>query len=156
MERTQNKVGAAVDLMSFLKRNSGWNAEPNAPYPTVFTTGSSLQLTFYLNGFDYDAEKGEKGILSFSDCQVWRLGSPNDEGWYRGQCRYSGLAPEWGEFYELTEENALSRPTDWQHPVHSGAGTRHFLFYFRDETFECLAGDWSFARKPAVSSLRPE
>jgi hypothetical protein len=79
-------------------------------------TGSSPRLTFYLNGFAYDAEKGEQGMLSFSDRQVWRLGSPNDEGWYRGQYRYSSLAPEWGEFYELTGEDTLSRLTDWQHP----------------------------------------
>ena len=64
-----------------------------------------------------------------------------------GQCRYSRLAPAWGEFYELSGQDELRlAPNDWQVPAEPGVGDCHFLFYFRDETFECLAADWRFQR----------
>jgi hypothetical protein len=33
--------------------------------------------------------------LTFTGARQWRLGPTNDEGWYRGQCRYVGIAPKW-------------------------------------------------------------
>lgn len=78
---------------------------------------------------------------------MWRLGAVNDEGWYTGQCRYSKIAPNWGEFYELLGEDDLRfKPTDWHALAPLISGQRHFIFYFRDETFECIAADWMFER----------
>jgi len=75
----------------------------------------------------------------------YRLGPTNDEGWYLGQCRYSGSAPSWGEFYELNgDDPLLDRPSDWIKTNSSPSSNRHFLFYFRDGTFECIAADWSY------------
>jgi hypothetical protein len=57
------------------------------------------------------------------------------------------LAPEWGEFYEIAgPDRHLMDPIDWK--IASGAANpaRHFLFYFRDNTFECIAADWVFER----------
>ncbi len=86
------------------------------------------------------------GILRFSGCRRWRLGETNDTGWSRGQCRYSKLAPDWGEFYELVGHDPLrDLPDDWHEMAALDGTERHFLFYLRDETFECLAVDWSFA-----------
>jgi hypothetical protein len=69
------------------------------------------------------------------------LGATNDEGWYRGQCRFSRLAPSWGEFYEVAGDLLLSKcPNDWRYVSQEpGRALRHFLFYLRDETFECDA-----------------
>ncbi len=67
------------------------------------------------------------------------------EGWYRGQCRFSGIAPEWGEFYEVEGDLLLAQePNDWKAGLakEPRQGSRHFLFYMRDETFECDAIDW--------------
>lgn len=73
------------------------------------------------------------------------MGDTNDEGWYRGQCRYSRIAPAWGEFYEIEGPDPLRDvPSDWHMLSPIVERTRHFLFYFRDETFECLAADWRF------------
>ena len=78
---------------------------------------------------------------------MWRLGATNDEGWYAGQCRYGKAAPAWGEFYELLgKDDQRLTPNDWHELAPMPPETRHFLFYLRDNTFECLAADWRFKR----------
>lgn len=129
----------------FRRLNVGWNAEPNAPCPEVVEEDGVIVLRFYLNPWAHDAKEWQKGTLSFLNCRAWRLGPTNDEGWYRGQCRYSKIAPAWGEFYELAgTDHVREQPDDWQATSRPGSGERHFLFYLRDETFECMASEWSF------------
>jgi len=134
--------------LSFERLNVGWNAEPNAPATRVAVDGQRLGVRFYLNCFAFDcAHEEQEGVLSFTGCSRWRLGSTNDEGWLRGQCRYSHVAPAWGEFYELHgDDPARDIPTDWRVTGADQPTARHFLFYFRDHTFECMADDWSFER----------
>ena len=132
---------------TFFHLNPDWNAEPNAPDVRVSASGDVIEVRFILNPFVCHAEVEEAAILTFTGCRMWRFGSTNDEGWVRGQCRYSGHAPRWGEFYELSGEDALEPvPSDWASA--SGHGIRHFLFYFRDNTFECFAEDWALMRYP--------
>lgn len=126
---------------TFLKLNAGWNAEPNAPEPKVRVMGTDVLLSFYVNAFRYpEFTEEELGLLRFVDCDCYRLGPTNDEGWYRDQCRFSKLAPEWGEFYLVSgASNLLNAPQDWIILQSSKNVTKHFLFYFRDSTFECVA-----------------
>jgi hypothetical protein len=132
---------------TFRRLNDGWNAEPNAPDPQVAVGGSSVRLTFFLNPWAYMAGEDERGCLTFEHCSMWRLGATNDEGWYAGQCRYSKAAPAWGEFYELLgEDDQRLAPADWHELAPWTPEQRHFLFYLRDETFECFATEWMFER----------
>lgn len=128
----------------FNKLNAGWNADPNVPEPIVRCVGHDVVLEFFLNAYAFgNFEHGSRGVLRFIDCARYRLGKTNDEGWYRGQCRYSKIAPAWGEFYEITGPDPLrDQPNDWVNVGSPLQGCRHFLFYLRDETFECLARDW--------------
>jgi hypothetical protein len=99
-------------------------------------------LGFYLNPFQFsEFAEEQRPQLRFPGAWRYRLGSTNDEGWYRGQCRFSAVAPAWGEFYEVTGDLRLSEcPSDWKYVRNQPAGLlRHFLFYLRDETFECDA-----------------
>ncbi|MDB5707615.1 MAG: hypothetical protein JWN66_4731 [Sphingomonas bacterium] len=132
---------------TFLKLNDGWNAEPNDPDEHVAVNANAVELTFFLNPWAYDAAEGQVGRLIFTESARWRLGPTNDEGWYRGQCRYGRLAPGWGEFYEIIGPDPLvGQSNDWHELEPVGTGDRHFLFYLRDNTFECIAADWSFRR----------
>jgi hypothetical protein len=133
--------------IAFEKLNRDWNAEPNVPDEHVAVNGDQLELSFRLNPWAFDAKEGEVGRLLFWNCTRWRLGATNDEGWYLGQCRYSKIAPNWGEFYEVTGIDPLvDQPEDW-HEIRSAApGNRHFIFYLRDSTFECIAAKWAFER----------
>jgi hypothetical protein len=134
---------------TFLHLNEGWNPEPNAPFPKVQVEGAKVKLRFGLNPWVFEATPNEQGLLTFSDCSEWRLGETNDEGWYLDQCRYSGITPEWGEFYEIVGPDPVAHaPNDWNVTNRAEAGRRHFLFYFRDETFECFANEWAFLRLP--------
>ena len=129
---------------TFTKLNDGWNAEPNAPEPVVEIDGSELRLSFLANAFQFAAYDEDDVLqLSFRGCWRYRLGPTNDEGWYMGQCRFSQSIP-WGEFYELSGDLLAGKASDWTDFGSPSANSRHFLFYFRDETFECDAESWEF------------
>ena len=131
----------------FTRLNADWNAEPNAPDPRATVVGTELVLEFAPNPFLYKRFSPDQRVrLIFSGTWRYRMGSVNDEGWYGGQCRFSRLAPTWGEFYEVRGDLRLALcPNDWiclaSEPPPS---SRHFLFYFRDEEFECDAVAWRF------------
>jgi hypothetical protein len=130
---------------AFEQLNHGWNAEPNAPEPRVEVVGTELRLHFLLNSFQFDAfSEDDTATLRFADCWRYRLGGTNDEGWYSGRCRFSGLAPSWGEFYEVRGDLRISAaPADWHQLAPQPSQSRHFLFYLRDHTFECDAASWA-------------
>ena len=125
----------------FHQLNEGWNAEPYVPSPAIEIQAQDLVLKFYVNAFQFPQfEEGEFGALRFVRCARYRLGPTNDDGWYSGICRYSKLAPEWGEFFIVQgDKELLDAPQDWQVVTPTSASGRHFLFYFRDNTFECVA-----------------
>ena len=132
-------------MTTFLQLNAGWNAEPNAPAPCVEIDGRDVVVSFRMNPFVFpDFSDEDVGRLRFRLCSRYRLGGTNDEGWSRGQCRFSKIAPSWGEFYEVGGDLRLAEcPADWVEVGAASDSLRHFLFYFRDETFECDASDWS-------------
>jgi len=130
----------------FTKLNTEWDAEPSDPRPTIRIVSSDLSLTFFLNAYvDPAFREYDRGALTFTNCWRYRLGPTNDEGWYKGHCRFKCWAPDWGDFYEVAGDIREHGPKDW---VLVGpapqAPTRHFLFYFKDNTFECDASDWDF------------
>ncbi len=133
---------------SFVQLNADWNAEPNAPDPRITVEGSIVTLSFLVNPFQFDFEEETRAQLSFEGCWRYRLGPTNDEGWWRGQCRFSKLAPEWGEFYEVTGDLLADRISKWALIGPSRDGSKHFLFYLRDQTFECDASSWTLVLPP--------
>jgi hypothetical protein len=146
-----------IDL-EFIKINENWNAEPNAPMPTIEVIGSNLILSFYLNAFiseEFDEE--DLGVLEFNNCLQYRLGAPNEDGFYiYNKSRYKKYGVQWGEFY-------LVQNSDWQinfpEPVFIDNSIKneklnHYLFYFRDETFECVSLSYSFKVIKANCPLR--
>lgn len=142
----------------FKKLNEGWNAEPGAPYPMIRIEDSALVLRFYLNPWVFpNFTLGDVGELRFASCWRYRLGPTNDEGWWMRQCRFSMSAPDWGEFYEVEGDLRLEKlpPDAWTllTPPEVSGSSHHFLFYFKDETFECDAASWSFRVIPAAEDF---
>lgn len=129
----------------FKQLNYGWNAEPNAPKVDVHIDGDSVTLSFLANPYQFPGfEEGQVIRLRFIDVWRYAISEVNDEGWYSGQCRFSTFAPSWGQFYEVSGDLKLDEfEADWK-LVSESAGKllRHYLFYFRDETFECDAVAW--------------
>ena len=128
-------------MTSFTRLKDGWNAEPNAPDPKIRVEGTDLVLSFRMNRRQYpEYTEGDVGELRFERCSRHRPGATNDEGWHMGRCRFSGIAPVWGEFYEVSGDLRLGQcPDDWNQLAEPSAASRHFLFYLRDDTFECDA-----------------
>ena len=143
-------------MVTFKQLNHGWNADPNAPEPLVSVDGSELQLTFYVNTFQFPGfAKDSKATIRFKSCKRYRLGPTNDEGWHMGQCRFGSMAPAWGEFYQISgDSELLVSPPDWVILGPQGPATLHYLFYLKDETFECLADSWEL-RLQANNSFKP-
>lgn len=136
--------------LSFLHLNPDWNADPNGPSLDLTFSGTVAKLSFLLNYHAYKAVKGETATIRFIDCSRWRWDATNDHAWFEGSGRFSGEAPKWGEFYEVVGEDKLGKDLDWEIISPDVPAARHFLFYFRDETIECIAADWSIEREPPV------
>ncbi|MEO0378916.1 MAG: hypothetical protein AAF252_01520 [Pseudomonadota bacterium] len=126
--------------VTFLKLNNGWDAEPNAPYPRVAQDGSTLYLRFWNDNF----VEPKRVVISFEEVSCFRFTGVNDEGWNRGQCRFSHQAPAWGDFYLVDGDQGDGRfYAPWTSMGVSSCSDQHFLYYFRDETFECKAKRWA-------------
>lgn len=131
--------------IEFEQLNIDWNAEPNAPEVTVSVLGNNVEVRFFLNNLQYgNFDEQNIARLVFHDCLQYRYGSPNDEGFFIfNQSRFKKLGVKWGEFY-------LVHNSDWEKVfpdrVHVSDqpldGLKHFLFYFKDGTFECIAKDY--------------
>lgn len=135
--------------MRYQQLNHNWNADPNAPEPHLTVAGQNIQLEFYLNAFHFEQfQEGDKAYLTFRNCHKYSLTTLNDEGYYHGRHRYNRQQLPWGEFYELF--------TNWQvdfsgkpmiiGPVSNAAQLHHFVFFLKDNTFECVAEGWDFQR----------
>src|SRR4051812_20671681 len=71
-------IWMSVGSPEFLRLNTGWNAEPNAPSPEVAVDGNSVELQFFLSLGLYRGQERRRGIITFGDCSRWRLGLTND------------------------------------------------------------------------------
>ncbi|TCZ79378.1 hypothetical protein E0485_05820 [Paenibacillus albiflavus] len=129
--------------MKFIKLNHKWNAEPNSPEPNLKIHKQNLKLRFLMNPYQFpEFDEDDVGILEFYDCYMYRIGPTNDEGFYRGYCRFSSSGVKWGEFYQVEESNWKEDfPEDKVilEDLHNENELKHYLFYFKDETFECIA-----------------
>jgi hypothetical protein len=137
--------------MEFIKLNEGWDADPNDPVPKVEIDRqlSKIILSFGVNYFIHDnVTEDDVGILEFFDCYKYRLGSTNDHGFYLGQCRFSNTGIVWGDFYNMKESNwEQDFPKDEiivDVNLKKSLNNKHYLFYFRDQTFECIASSYKY------------
>ena len=132
--------------MEFEKLNLNWNAEPNAPEPTLEVENGNIILKFYLNYFLYEQfDENDLGKLTFFGCEKYSFNGMNDEGYYCGQYRYSYKQLPWGEFYKL-KTNYNDFPNDYVkiNDIENASELNHYIFFFRDNTFECIAENYKF------------
>jgi hypothetical protein len=131
-----------MSLTTFHQINKNWNAEPNAPYEELHVIENKVVLSF-------DSNEETKYWLIFPQCWRFRIGATNDEGWHKGDCRFSKIAPEWGHFYLIEGELLENKINDWKvGPSKRIKGSKHFLFYLRDSTFECDASGFNLVKFP--------
>jgi hypothetical protein len=141
--------------MKYIKLNKNWNAQPNVPQPYVTKTDEGIDLTFFLNPLLFQhIDEDDKGTLKFLDVYAYRLGATGEEGYNRGEFRYKNAQLPWGEFYELLGSNWKNDFPDDKQIINEKANKsklRHFIFFLKEETFECLAIDYQYAFVDKIS-----
>lgn len=119
-----------------------WNANPNAPQVQLSVDNTSVTLEFYLNSFLFDNfHEEDKAKLTFLNCHKYSFNAMNDEGYHKGQYRYKYTDLPWGEFYKLDTNWASDFPVTHTILIPSPDNERmnHYIFFFKDNTFECVA-----------------
>jgi hypothetical protein len=146
--------------MSRNKINTNWGADPDSPKPELWSGDGTVKLTFCLNSLIFDhIEEGDKGMLEFTSVYAYRLGPTNDKAFDSEQLRnINNQAPEDG-FYELIDSN---RNKDFSidkmivNEAISKKELRHFILFFRDQSFECIATGFHFSYLNSVSETMEE
>lgn len=141
--KSEFRLSTCPEHLDFVQLNDDWNAEPNAPQPRGSWHNGVYELDFYLAENLVEPLEA-KGRVIFTACAAWRWEMTNDHGWYAGQGLYARQSPTWGEFYEVLGDDPEISDRSWEGDLEEGRAKRHFVFYFRDNAFECFADDWCF------------
>jgi hypothetical protein len=129
--------------IDYIQITKDWNADPVSPKIELKVDGIDVIMDIYLNHFQFDKyQEGDKVKILFKNCAEYSLNICNDEGFYYGLYRIKPTELEWGEFYEI--KNGLDRklPNPIKRIQNDNSDKKHFIFFFKDEIFECLASDY--------------
>ncbi len=145
--------------LEFEKLNKNYAPDPNITVPSGVMDGDNLTLTFPLNYFIYKQFKdGDQGKIIFKDCLMYRIGSPNDEGFFidpKNPGRMKNNS-RWNytDFPELEFHNFyIVKNSDWQtsfgpdvivnkqlkDKIKDPENLNHYLCFMKEGTFECIA-----------------
>jgi len=134
--------------MKYTKLNRNWNAEPNAPDAKISLMKGGIELSFLLDPLQFEhIDEGDIGKVAFDRVHAYRWDSTTDAAYAQGQFRFKNDQLPWGEFYELKHSKWKSDfPADKivVDALVDQNEIRHFIFFFKDKTFECLATDCHF------------
>ncbi len=129
--------------IDYIQITKDWNADPVSPEIEFKEDGTDLIMDIYLNHFQFDKyQEGDKVKIRFKNCAEYSLNTCNDEGFYDGQYRIKPTKLEWGEFYEIKSGLDRKLPNPIKKIQNDNSDRKHFIFFFKDETFECLASDY--------------
>jgi hypothetical protein len=130
--------------INFIQITTNWNADPVSPEIDLKVDGIDLIMDIYLNYYQFDQYKeGDKVKIRFKNCAEYSLNTCNDEGFYYGQYRIKPTELKWGEFYEIIKGLDRNIPNPIVKITNDCLGKKHFIFFFKDETFECIASDYN-------------
>ena len=130
-------------VIDFIQLSNNWNAHPVSPEVNLQIVGKNLIMEIYLNHCMFDnVVEGDKARITFENSYKYSLNSCNDEGYYYGQYRINWKQRKWGEFYEIISGLDRKLPKPIVQLSDDSDNKRHFLFFFKDETFECLADNY--------------
>lgn len=130
-------------MIEFVKISDDWNADPVLPEIDLKIKEKDLVLEILLNYYAFDHfSEGDKIQITFSSCSKYSLNTCNDEGYYAGQYRINPSELPWGEFYEIKNGIDRNLPEPVVEITNNITDKRHFIFFFKDETFECLSNDY--------------
>jgi hypothetical protein len=126
------------------KLNRNYASDPNVAEPQLVIYGNKVRVRFQLNSFIYAVPEESYGEVVFTDCMAFRVGKPNDEGYYKylehsiwNAEKFPNI--EWDSLYKVT-----NLPLDYYSDFYKledieENSLTHFVFFMKEGTFECLA-----------------
>jgi hypothetical protein len=142
--------------MKYIKLNRNWNAELNSPDPEISLIDEGIELSFALNHDAFEhIDEGEKGKVVFDQVYAYRLDSTDRDGYLNRAFRFKNDQLPWGEFYELRSTKWKDFPEDktvLDQEINKD-NLRHFIFFFGNQIFECLAADYRFYFNNGLAEL---
>lgn len=135
-----------------------YEPDPNVAEPSAKVLGHNVLLKYYT-----DDKIGFTAEILFQECLMFRIGSPNDEGFYisksptgvgggdhgmmNGSIYCKGNFPdlEYHSFYKVSGFDWKTKKLigqelvilDNDFPIKDGYN--HYVFFMKDGTFECIA-----------------
>lgn len=126
--------------VDFIKISTDWNADPVSPEVDLKADNADLIMDVFLNYFVFSKfSEGDRVKIRFKNCSKYSLNICNDEGYFYGQYRIKHDELPWGEFYELKSGVDRNLPAPVTKIQEDSEDNNHYIFFFKDETFECLA-----------------
>ncbi len=131
-----------------------------APIPMIACDEHALLLAYYIENVpdDWDgtsvrvvgpdSNDETVALLKFEWCYAHMFGPPNDEAYTGHPLADRGLAPY--SVFEVRNSSwiRLAERRNAVHPYHKPEcfleNKRHFIFFFHDSTYECIAKSYSF------------
>lgn len=128
------------------KLNKHYESDPNVSSPKIRVDQKNLILSFELNYFKFPFKEDQIGEIIFNNCYSYQSGKPNDEGFYlkdnplwnkenfpdiEWNCFYEvhGVPDSYVQNFKAVDENQNTSLTK----------LKHYVFFMKEETFECLA-----------------
>jgi hypothetical protein len=134
--------------MKFKKLNKNWAADLNAPHESIIQNEDGIEVDFLLNSFPYEhIDDGEKGKIAFYDVFAYRNVASIAEEISKRQIPFKVEQIPFGDLFELLDSKwKTDFPEDKiiVDETKKSSKLRHFLFFLKDATFECLAVDYQF------------
>jgi len=153
----KNKVNDQNQLtkVDYVQITKDWNAHSVSPKIELQVINSNLIMTIIVNDYVFEGfDEGDKASILFKSCSKYSLNTCNDEGYYYGQYRTNPNELPWGGFYEIKSGLDREFPEPIVNLTMENSNKRHFIFFFKDETFECLADDYEidFIRRAGIKT----
>lgn len=147
--------------LKFKKFNTYYAPDPDLADPVPRVDGDRVVLNFQLNHYLYKQfERDAWGKITFNDCLMYRVGSPNDEGFFinpKNPDRYNDSRWNYTDFPELEFSNFyIVENSDWrqnfgpdsiinkeiQSKITDLENLNHYLLFMKEGTFECIARNY--------------
>jgi len=132
--------------------------------PEAAVSGAILTQTEYSTFLTFNAmKKDDEGVfkdagtalIEFEGCLITKFGHPNDEP-QEGHPLYREVEKAGGcyDAYEVKKSSWLKEVEEQNDVTFPGINynTRHFIIFFHDSTFECLANDMKARAKSALGT----
>jgi len=139
-----------MNEIKLTKLNRNYESDPNVASPKIKFNQKSLVLSFELNYFTFLFREDQIGEIVFNDCYSYQSGKPNDEGFYLNDnpiwnnTNFPNL--EWNCFYEVNgvPDSYIKnfKPISENQNI-SSLKLKHFVFFMKEGTFECLAESYT-------------